>query len=295
MAYFEYLPRGTLLQYTSADGLRGIIQSKELRFSDLREANDPRELDLGYEKVIGALRIILQAEPAGPKADHLSHLIDRLDAYFRNVQVFCSCFSLAVDELPMWAAYGQNYSGVALGFRPTAITAMPARVQKVRYIKPASENEESRLIAQGIADQVDLYLRTNDLAPWIAAGTAAITAATASKGEKWSYEREVRIVYVQRKVRPEGDAANMPIGVIGKNDLVYWREPSHRPVGNRQISYVSFPFGKYRDGKWKHSRAIKSVTVGPNCPMSTAEVERLLTDNGFEDFVVEKSGCQIRV
>jgi hypothetical protein len=111
MAYLQYRPTQTLFQYTTVDGVFGILRSKKLWLSDLRLANDPREIDLGFEKIIEALKSIAQSERRTAKAELLSHLIDRLTGYFQGVQVFCTCFSLAVDELPMWAALSAQPRG----------------------------------------------------------------------------------------------------------------------------------------------------------------------------------------
>lgn len=141
MAYPEYLPRQTLYHYTSTDGLSAIAKSQCLRFSDLASANDPREIHLGREKVFVALRSVLDDEYKAGKGANLLHLITRLIAYFDRVQIFCCCLSMAGDALPMWNAYGANYGGVSIGFRPRAIIDMTGRIQKVKYLNAANEGD----------------------------------------------------------------------------------------------------------------------------------------------------------
>lgn len=295
MAYLEFRPTQTLFQYTSVDGLVGIVRSKKLRLSDLQAGNDPREIHLGLERVLQALRTVFEEEPGGPRRGLLGTLVNDLAGYFDRAQVFSSCFSLADDELPMWSAYGQQYAGVSLGFRPSALLGIPARVQRVKYLDPAKEAEEFRNLALGIAAGLGQYARSNDLLPFINAGTNAITAVTALKHAKWGYEREVRIVYVQRKEKPTGDLAKFPATMMPGNKMLYWREPLVRTVGERSVSYVEFPFGRVRGDDCDSSRALKSVTLGPNCALTVAEVEGELKEQGYLDCVVQKSTCQIRV
>lgn len=294
MAYLEYRPTQPFFQYTSPEGLFGILRSKRLRLTDLASANDPREIKLGYEKVMQALESILQNEYQGPRGALLSHLVERLVGYYRSAQVFCGCFSLAVDELPMWGAYGSNYSGLAIGFRPTSLLAIPARVQKVRYLEPSKEDGEYKALALDIAAQVEAYEKSGNLVAWISAAVDAIAATTALKHASWAYEKEVRVIYIQRKERPQGLAARMPTASLPNQEEIHWREPSQRTDGRGIVQYVEFPFGRFRDGKAEPARSLQSIIVGPKCPLSEGEVGRELEQQGFYDCTVRRSACQIR-
>ncbi|WP_152568712.1 hypothetical protein [Microvirga sp. BSC39] len=117
MAFLEHRPTQTLFQYCSKEAFYGIIGSKRLWFPDLASANDPREIKLGYDKFIDALKSIRLDEYRGERGQFLSILAGHLAASRNNVQAFCCCFSVSADELPMWGAYGANYSGLAIGFR----------------------------------------------------------------------------------------------------------------------------------------------------------------------------------
>jgi len=126
MAFLEYKPTQTLFQYCSLDLFFSIISSRELWFSDLASSNDPRDLRLGYDNVFHALNLA-RLNSQGTLVARLVELLEkRLVPYYRNVNVFCSCFSLAGDELPMWGSYGSEYSGVSIGFRPTAVVDVTA-------------------------------------------------------------------------------------------------------------------------------------------------------------------------
>jgi len=293
MAYPEYLPKQTLYHYTSTDGLSAIAKSQCLRFSDLASANDPREIHLGREKVFVALRSVLDDEFQAGKGANLLHLITRLIGYFDGVQVFCCCLSMAGDALPMWNAYGAKYAGVSIGFRPRAIIDMMGRIQKVKYLNAANEGD-FRCLALEIAAQLQTIHSPSELEKWIHAGTSAICAATALKHDTWSYEDEVRLIYVQRKDRPQDETAGFPISHSPDGKPVGWRQPSERPVGSKTVTYFDFPFGRIAKGSHDPTRSIESVVIGPKCHLRVKEVHELLKTQGFDDFTVRPSNCQIR-
>jgi hypothetical protein len=293
MAYPEYLPRQTLYHYTSTDGLSAIAKSQCLRFSDLASANDPREIHLGREKVFVALRSVLDDEYKAGKGANLLHLITRLIGYFDGVQIFCCCLSMAGDALPMWNAYGANYGGVSIGFRPRAIMDMTGRIQKVKYLNAANEGD-FRSLALDIAAQLQTIHSPLELEKWINAGTSAICAATALKHNTWSHEDEVRLIYVQRRERPQDESVGIPISHSPDGKPVGWRQPSERVVGGETVKYFDFPFGRIAKGSHDPTRSIESVVIGPKCPLGVKEVHELLKAHGFDGFMVRPSNCQIR-
>jgi hypothetical protein len=292
MAYLEYRPTQPVYKYCSPDGLFGIIKSKRLWFSDLTSMNDPREIKLGHKHFHDALEFVRQETSPGERGKFLSVLADRLARYRENCRAYCCCFTLAADELPMWAAYGQNYGGLAVGYRPRALLGIPARVQKVKYLDENTLDDFRRLIGD-IASQFDVSPVPNDALFWVDAAVSAFTAMTALKHTTWAYEREVRMVHSQRIKPPEDERFNFT-GELPNGELVRWTEPLERPTDNGQASYLEFPFGLLRDGAYLPERAIEKIILGPKCPLIQEEVKSLLEENGFENFEVVKSACEIR-
>jgi hypothetical protein len=293
MAFPEYRPTRTLFQYCSVDGFVGVLRSKGLWFSDLASANDPRELLLGYEHFMGALDFLRREEYPGEKGFTLAELAAQLASYHRNAKAYCCCFSLAADSLPMWGAYGANYGGLAIGFRPTAVTDMTARIQKVAYVDENTVDGFKGLV-RNIAAQFDVGRK--DLAYWVEASVAARAAMTALKHSSWNHEREVRLVYAQ-VIKPQAPAQHPVFSVtsiLPNNESVMWSKPLERFSGSKIVQYFQFPFGRFRDGGFDPTSAIEKVVVGPNCPLREADVVALLQENAFENFNVEKSDCQIR-
>jgi hypothetical protein len=75
-----------------------------------------------------ALELVRRENYKGEQGSFLSILAGHLTRVRTEQQAFCSCFSLIADELPMWNAYGENYGGLAIGFRPTSLFDIPCRV-----------------------------------------------------------------------------------------------------------------------------------------------------------------------
>jgi Protein of unknown function (DUF2971) len=290
MAFLEYCPSQTLYQFCSVDGFRGILSSKNIWCSDLKEANDPREIKLGFEHFIAALRFVRENEFKGAAGVFLDRLTDDLARNRDIQQAFCACFSLVKDELPMWNEYGSNYSGVAIGFRPTAITSMPGRIQKAKYVSDNTAND-FREVVREIASNFDPNHSFDDVAYWIVASTTALSAITALKHRSWAHEQEVRFIHLQTR-----DLGNVQIPRAEWSDgtPVYWQKPLSREVQGASVEYKTFPFGRQRNRSYEYSRAIERVVIGPRCTLSKDDVQFELEKNGFQNFEIENSDCQIR-
>lgn len=290
MAFFEYKPTTTIFQYTSAEGFEAIVTGKKLWFSDVIAANDPREIKLGQQHFLNAVRAIKDNEVEGVSSQQLHAFAARLLKYQRESTCFTCCFTTRGDDLPMWGAYGANYTGLSIGFRPTALAAVPARVQKVNYL-----DAETPVAFKELALQVALDLLRPGADAELFAIVRAFAGVTALKHDTWSHEREIRMIYNQRHMLPDPNepvtqyTAEHPDG-----ELVPWRQPFARTVNGREVKYVEFAFGRYSSGIIDPRKAIATVVLGPNCKLSREEVEALLVGNAFYDFEIMGSDCQIR-
>ncbi len=109
-------PPSIIYHYTYDDGLRGIIETGKLWFTDIFKLNDPSELRHGLEPAIKLLT---------PKYDdnkpEIKKFSDNLEAMLWGgpeevAELFVCCFSKACDDLGQWRAYADNGRGFALGF-----------------------------------------------------------------------------------------------------------------------------------------------------------------------------------
>jgi Protein of unknown function (DUF2971) len=295
MAFLDYRPTGTLFQYCSSDAFLAILKSKRLWFSNLLSANDPREFKLGYRLFIEALKSVRHDEYRGEGGLFLSILAARLAELPHGVHVFSCSFSKADDELPMWGVYGSNYSGIAVGFRPTALLGIPARIQLVRYVDDKTP-EDIRKLVLDIASGFDATHPASDLEFWVPATVSSSAFIFSLKHRSWAYEREVRMVHMQPINDPAESAPNfeIPTGYRKDGEPMRWSKPLERQGRTGIVKYLEFPFGRFRDGAFDPRQAISRVTVGPNCDLSVSDVIDVMHHNGFEKVEVRKSTCEIR-
>jgi hypothetical protein len=192
----------------------------------------------------------------------------------------------------MWREYGNNYEGLAVGFRPTAITAMPGRIQKVKYLNPDTP-EQFRQLIRDIASKFDPRRSPSDIEYWLEVSVSVFTAITALKHHSWAYEKEVRFIHVQGRNEPEPGAFRQT-AEFSDEIPVLWAKPLSRTRLTGSVDYKAFPFGRRRNHTSDWSRAIDRVVIGPRCSLTETDVRALLDSNAFEGFEVEKSECQIR-
>jgi hypothetical protein len=290
MAFLEYSPTQTLYQFCSVDSFRKIVASKAIWCTDLVSANDPRELKLGFQHLLNAMKFVRENEYKGHAGEFLEKIIIELTGGSARQQFFCACFSLVKDALPMWREYGDNYRGVAIGFRPTAITSMPGRIQKVKYLNPEIA-EEFRQLVRDIASEFDPDHSPDDLIYWVTASSSILAAITALKHHTWEYEKEVRFVFAQVHVNPGN---NLPISQFSDEAPIYWETPLKRQRGDDLIDYKAFQFGRLKQRTYEFSGAIAQVVIGPRCELSVEEITSELQRNGFEGVDVVRSDCEIR-
>lgn len=110
-------PPALLYHYTNDAGLAGIIESGQLRFSDIFALNDPSELRHGLSIAIDILKSKATAER--PEIGTFASMFERfdLDAGIEAAgHFFICCFSGDGDDLGQWRAYADNGQGFALAF-----------------------------------------------------------------------------------------------------------------------------------------------------------------------------------
>jgi hypothetical protein len=115
---------------------------------------------------------------------------------------------------------------------------------------------------------------------------------TALKHNSWAYENEVRFIHAQVRQEPQG--AFRQVAEFSDLSPVYWEEPLHRLRSGNTVDYKKFPYGRRENRISDPSRAIASVVLGPRCELTEDQARSLFSSNGFQNFEVEKSDCQIR-
>jgi hypothetical protein len=105
-----------IYHYTDDAGLRGILESGELRLTDIFYLNDPSELKHGFSIAVKELSDRAKAGPAESRffADTFSDFLE--SGLQTTAHYFVCSFSSDGDDLGQWRAYADNGRGYTLGF-----------------------------------------------------------------------------------------------------------------------------------------------------------------------------------
>jgi Protein of unknown function (DUF2971) len=108
-----------LYHYTDARGLKGIIESGTIWFTDYRHMNDPSELVHGME-----FAHLVANDPDLNADQRVEAFLKTFSGMFKHAKFqatldfFIASFSRSRDELGQWRAYADNGRGFAIGFSP---------------------------------------------------------------------------------------------------------------------------------------------------------------------------------
>lgn len=292
MAFLEYQPRTPLFHYCGSGAFDGITRNGSIWLSDLRFANDPKELQLA--DVIEMLTRNLIEDPATSAnlRSACETLVPRIQRLRDRWGLNSFSLSLNADQLPMWQEYTERGRGFCIGFRATAFNQMPLRIQKVQYVSDG--------YFSGVRERVEALLNPligceYDEIEQILAASRIMSLATSVKDHSWQHEEEIRLVFSSTTRPTDFEPGHIfPIGELPNGAAVYAQEPLYRDRDGSKVPYHVKPFGHLRAGRWDASGAIKTVILGPNNTRSTGEVTDDLFGYGYRDFEVIRSRCAFR-
>lgn len=245
-----------LWHYTTAEGLRGIVESGKVWASQASFLNDAREMSYGVDLFFKVLkeRDTSSLRPAARdwfEKWALGEPGTVLKQWLReNAVPFVACFCEHGDRLSQWRGYGPG-GGYAVGFaqHPAQAWVHAAghgmSLRRVIYERAEQESQ--------ITDVIDRLVALLDRSPdtestkteFIRNLTAAIAHVAAyCKDPAFEEEQEWRVIYQRAEDSP-------PL------------ELKHRPSGNILVPYVELPLVASvgaRAGKLP----ISEVRVGPN-------------------------------
>lgn len=105
-----------IYHYTDDHGLKGILETGSLWFTDLFNLNDPSELNHGIKHALDVLKSI--ADNGSPEVKIFYDQFTK--ALAGNIEgtahYFVCCFSKTDDDLGQWRAYADDGRGYAIGF-----------------------------------------------------------------------------------------------------------------------------------------------------------------------------------
>jgi hypothetical protein len=124
--FFGKAPHLLFYHYTDFDALYKILRFRELWFTDYRNLNDPSEYIYGIDQYLSSLKKLKEPSQNFHYWSTIEkHIADLRQNPFTNKNgikvehpIYTFSFCGSKDYLPAWRLYGDNGSGVAIGFRP---------------------------------------------------------------------------------------------------------------------------------------------------------------------------------
>jgi hypothetical protein len=217
----------TLYHYTSAAGLKGILESESVWFTDYRHLNDPSEVIHGIDMSHDVIRDLKTGNDGrvGLFLDMLADLMSPAN-FSRALDYFIGSFSRARDDLGQWRAYADNGRGYAIGLSPRLFqieNTTDMRPDEAAFVGPVMYDigavctrhgiaiEKAMTIFLEMANAHDGLMRDKTVGiPFMEGLAKAVIASPliwnclTSKHPAYAHEQEVRLIILglHEKLKP---------------------------------------------------------------------------------------------
>jgi hypothetical protein len=279
-----------LYHYTDEHGLKGIIASETIGFTDYRHLNDPSELTHGIKITGDVIRLAGTGVDASAQS-FLKHLNDAFASAtsFANAEYLIACFSYDGNDLGQWRAYADNGRGYAIGFAPELFWRdthhMPlhgAVVASVRY----DTNEITARHRLAVEEAVRIFLETvnanadlvrdwaiaisfmRGLAKAVVAWPPMMWNCLTWKHHAYENEKEVRLFILQSRDGFMPD--DIKTRLRGRSEIVpYIAHPM--PIRKHIVQIVVGPAAP-PDAERSVRTMLNSLGVDPSIPVDRSDI-----------------------
>ena len=272
-------PPPELYQYTSVDGLRGMVQGKTIWATNINYLNDTEEYRHG-ERLINERLKRRRKSRKNPASKHFFELLEGTSKWFSDDDVFVASLSERGDLLSQWRGYTPNGAGYCMGFASGALEKIAwnnARLQllRCRYDREDQIASVDKLIDDTLRQWSESWKPHGEQGSFVNLGLIyafniyRLFLAGAMKHPTFSEEKEWRLLGVQRghdqiKFRP------------GRSFLVPYIELDWKGPGDRS--------------------PLSSVRLGP-CPhpvLARKSLQKFLEVSGADHVSVEETEIPFR-
>jgi hypothetical protein len=268
-----------LYHYTTACGLKGILESGQIWFTDYRHLNDPSELVHGINMAHSAAQTIMddlsQNEGNELPVSFLKLFVDMFQhSNFKSkLEFYIASFSRARNDLGQWRAYADNGRGFAIGFAPimfetknhTTDCRLPEFLGPVIYLEDKVLDRQHAVLETAAAIYCETLnahrelLRNKDIGILFMQVFARemiaqplIWNCLTSKHQAYEHEQEVRLV------------------ILGKPAKL-WPHVTTRCRGAEVVPYIKHPMPVRAN--------IAEIVIGPAAPTDTARTLRVMVNS----------------
>ncbi|MCU1302002.1 MAG: hypothetical protein JWQ87_2286 [Candidatus Sulfotelmatobacter sp.] len=306
---YEPPPNTILYHYTSAEGLKGIIESNELWSTSAYYLNDSAEMFYGYDVLKEVLDQWLSNNSRSEDSITLG-LARQLRSSFQDLfekrllkPVYLTCFCEEDNLLSQWRAYGQS-GGYSIGFRVLPKVGVfgerlvpEPNIYTCRWTRVEYERTKQAEICRNILDPIFAMLDEPTMTQAMRAvsehpflGYQKLFTETMDvlleeivrfKSEAFKVEKEWRAVVRQRESSKQGtdDGGKTPV-----------------PVHFRTSRGTLVPYVKLLPWKQDKKLPIAAIRSGPmlDSTMATVAITMMLDRNRFPFVRVQGSDISVR-
>lgn len=289
-----------LYHYCSVEALLGIIKSKSIWLSDLRQTNDGEELKCGEKAILEAWRKKFKEKPE-------SFDKETQDLIYESAYAFC--LSKLPDKLSQWRGYADDGTGVCIGFDLDAMgirrqhpNDIPFKNNCIGYEQVVYENETffDNKLDEMINDKVSFKNIGGDDKWYRFIEFGKYKFFYKNKGFK--EEQEYRIVFIDptaRKLTKDEENSSSWLDLEFYSNQFYPLDnklpkgPFFRHRNNRIVCYFEYSFADYLD-----KAIIKDIILGPLCKISKEYMNFILEKNDLKpisnNIQIRSSDCSYR-
>ncbi len=287
---YEPADEQLIYHYCSAETLCAILESKNIRFTDINMLNDATEAQWGYAAFEeAATRLIKRIDIPDVIPKISIDFCDSVDEILSRAQLivhpFVSCFSLDGDNLGQWRAYADGGRGFAIGFRASLLKQLPVTMLSIEYDREKQIKEMmGALLAIHARKNLDEESKREDFFE------DCVLTATYFAGFKHSAfqeEKEIRCVHAVN-VKMEKEIMHF---VDGPNASEDWKsQPVKFQVrDNHLCAYIDLPFW-HPNGQ----HPISEIYLGPKNHSAAANVLLYLGGLGYSNVGIRASNVPYR-
>ena len=303
-------PKGKLFHYTTAEGLKGIIEKNELWATSAYFLNDSTEIAYGYSLLKEVLDDWISKNPRPEDSLALGIARDFQRSFgldFLNMGVvqpiYLACFCEEDNLLSQWRTYGQS-GGYSVGFRVPAPDLLSGQGFKPepntftsKWVKVDYDRNEQVKKCRAVVDSLLAIFDDSKTAQAVAtigthplSGYAVLRRIIADilmeeiagfKNQAFEVEKEWRVVVRQRELTKQGtdDGGKTPT-----------------PVHFRSAKGLLVPYVNLIPTDATKKLPIACVRSGPTLDKITAgmAVCMILDTNGFPNVLVQSSDIPFR-
>lgn len=278
-----------IYHYCSAETLCAILESKNIRFTDINMLNDETETRWGYSAFEeAATRLIKRIDIPDSIPEITIDFCDSVDEILSKSQLyihpFISCFSLDGDNLGQWRAYADDGRGFAIGFQASMLEQLPVTMLSVEYDR---EKQIKEIMAALIAIHGQKNFGGKPVnEDFFEECILTATYFTGFKHSAFQEEKEVRCLHAVN-VKFEEDIVHFE---DAPNACDSWKsQPVKFQVQNNHLcAYIDLPF-------WISNRhPIAEIIMGPKNNSAPTNLLLYLGGLGYSNVRVKISNVPYR-